>query len=430
MSRKGQRVKEVPAATEKGVRLPWLTVVALGMAMLVFGIAESYGPVIAVSSILPSRYSFLGFSLPYIAGGIGCLVAGLIADRLGRRNSFLLVAAMIVVGVVVFLAAPANVFAIAASFVLIGMAAIGLETPILTVISEAVPARWRGNIEVIVQNFGNLGVAMTFIPLFIGLSAAQSELAYAIMLIAPLIAMVIGYFGVQESLPWQAVSKGASNDVENAWKSVEIGETEKVIPTSGVAFRFLIILLIGIVQDVAFVWITYNVAYFYFANSVASLVPIIGGLTMAVVGVIFGALIANRVSRKSAASVAFGLLVALWAILWIYVEITRATSGIPLLAIMTALFVPTELTWGVRAMLTPELFPTRTRGTMVSIVRMLVWVTTGVTVMAMSYRVLPLNYSFGAVFGIFAIGLIAALAWQLYGYETGGKSLAGYDVSA
>jgi MFS family permease len=416
------------SSIKKSDSVPWLAILALGMGMLVYGIAESYGPVAAISSIIPSKFSYLGFGLPYIAGGVGSLFAGIMTDRLGRRNSFLTVASMIIVGVVIFLAFPTSTVALIISFILIGMAAIGLETPIITAISEVVPAKWRGNVEVVVQNFGNLGVALVFIPALLGFTAAQSDLAYGILFIAPLAAMLIGYWGVKESLPWKSIKDGSKEDVKKAWENVDKGHVEPVKPTSPLWFRLLFITVISIVQDVAFVWITYDVAYYYFASSVADMVPIIGGITMMVVGISFGIFFAHKFSRKSATTFSYGLLVALWAILWIYVALTKSSSGLPLLALMTILFVPTELTWGTRAMLTPELFKTEQRGTYVSIVRTLVWIITGLITMVLSYIVLPFNVSSATIMAIFIIGFTFTLAWQIKGFETGGKSLSGLDL--
>ncbi|NAY81506.1 MAG: MFS transporter [Thaumarchaeota archaeon] len=413
---------------QKSDSVPWLTILALGMGMLVYGIAESYGPVAAISSIIPSKFSYLGFGLPSIAGGVGSLFAGIITDRLGRRNSFLTVALMIIVGVVIFLAFPTSTAALIISFILIGMAAIGLETPIITAISEVVPAKWRGNVEVVVQNFGNLGVALIFIPALLGFTVAQTELAYGILFIAPLAAMLIGYWGVKETLPWKSIKDGSKEDVKKAWENVDKGHVESVKPTSPFWFRFLFITVIGIVQSVAFVWITYDVAYYYFASSVADIVPVIGGITMMIVGISFGIFFAHKFSRKSATTFSYGLLVALWAILWIYVALTKSSSGLLLLALMTLLFVPTELTWGTRAMLTPELFRTEQRGTYVSIVRTLVWIITGLITMVLSYIVLPFNVSSAIVMAIFIIGFAFTLAWQLKGFETAGKSLSGLDL--
>ncbi|MGC9016533.1 MAG: MFS transporter, partial [Conexivisphaera sp.] len=175
-------------------RLPWAIIAALSLGMLVYGIAESFGPVTAVSGVLPQNLAFLAYSLPFIAGGFGALLSGWMADALGRRNSFIVTAALIVIGIALYIiytkepptAQTSLVWLLLLSFVLVGMAAIGLESPVLAMLAEAIPAKWRGNLLVIVQNFGNLGVAITFIPTFIGLTALTNTVAISLLFIAPL----------------------------------------------------------------------------------------------------------------------------------------------------------------------------------------------------------------------------------------------------
>jgi len=417
-------------------KIPWLAITALAMGMLVYGVAESYGPVATISSLVPQQYYYVGLSLSFIAGGFGALLAGFLTDKMGRRNSFLFVAAMILAGIVIFLVAPTNIYALVISFILVGMAAIGLETPILTAIAEVVPAKWRGNLEVIVQNFGNLGVAIVFIPVLLGLSAIQEETAYALLFIAPLVAMVLGYWAVKESVPWSAVTGKSNVDVDQAWQMIDQQATEKVSPKASLTFRLLMITVIGIAQDVAFTWITYDMGFLYFTNY-SSLIPLIGGLTMVVVGVLFGVFFAHKVSRRSAALIAYGSLVALWGLLWSYVALTGNFTGLALLAIVTLLFLPTELTWGVRAMLEPELFPTVKRGTFVSVARAVVWIVAGVVTLILSMFYYPstpaqemglFNVSSAVVMAVFLLGLILSVAWYFKGFETRAKSLSGYDV--
>ncbi len=427
---------EASAGVQTKLRIPWLAVFALAMGMLVYGVAESYGPVFAITSIIPSQYYYLSLSAGFIAGGVGALLAGFMTDYLGRRNAFLITAAMIVIGIAIYLAAPSNPYAIIVSFILVGMAAIGAETPILAALSEAVPAKYRGNLLVVVQNFGNIGVALVFIPALIGLSAIQDEVAYAMLVLAPLIALIVGYFAVSESMPWEALAKKAA-DVHEMWQRVDQEAVEKVKPTMSMPMRWLIITLIGIVQDVAFVWITYDIGFLYF-TSYSSLVPLIGGFGMAIMGILFGVFFAHRISRKNAAILAYGLEFILWLLLWAYVAATGATSGGVLLALIAIQFIAVELTWGVRAMLEPEVFPTITRGRLVSLARTVVWIVAGFITMVLSLYYYPsgpaqfmymFNTSSAIIALVFLIGLLAAVYWYFKGFETGGKSLAGHDVA-
>ncbi|MFP3133458.1 MAG: MFS transporter [Nitrososphaeria archaeon] len=418
-------------------RIPWLAIFALAMGMLVYGVAESYGPVFAITSIIPSSYYYLSLSAGFIAGGFGALLAGYMTDYLGRRTSFLITAAMIVIGIAIYLAAPTNAAAIIISFILVGMAAIGAETPILTAISESVPAKYRGNLLVVVQNFGNIGVALVFIPALLGLSSVQDEVAYALLLLAPLIALIVGYFSVKESVPWEAVEK-TPESVKEAWQKVDQEAVEHVRPSMSVPMRWFLITLIGIVQDVAFVWITYDIGFLYFSEY-SSVVPVIGGFAMAILGIAFGVFFVHKISRKNAALLAYGSQFILWILLWAYVAATGATTGLLLLALITIQFFGVELTWGVRAMLEPEVFPTISRGRWVSLARTFVWIIAGVITMVLSLYFYPstsaqfmpfFNYSSAAVAVVFLIGLLAAIYWYYKGFETGGKSLAGHDIKS
>ncbi|MEM0149957.1 MAG: MFS transporter [Candidatus Micrarchaeaceae archaeon] len=360
-----------------------------------------------------------------MAGGVGALLAGYMADKIGRRSSFLIASLLIVLGIIIYIIGSTNIAALIVSFVLIGMAAIGLETPILSIIAESIPARWRGNTEVIVQNFGNLGVALLFIPLFLNLSSMQVEVAVALLFLAPLAALAIGYFMVSESKPWKALVKGGS--VRQAWKSMD-GNDEPIRPTTGISLRFAIIIVLGIVQDVAFLYITYGIGYLYFSSNLADAIPIIGGLTMVVVGILFGASV-HKVSRRKSTLWSYGLLAFFWAVLWAYVSITGTNSGLTLIALTVILFIFVETTWGSRAMLEPEIFPTRKRGTYISYVRAVVWIISAAIFGVLTLYTLSFNTEAAIVMLVFVLGLAMSIVWYLKGFETGRRSLVSHDIA-
>ena len=410
-------------------RFPWAVFVALAMGMLVYGVAESYGPVSAIGGVIPSSYAFLGLSLPYIAGGVGALMSGGLADRVGRKGSFMITTAMILFGIAIYYFWTSSPVALILSFILIGMAAIGLETPVLSMIAEAVPARLRGRSLVIVQNFGNIGVGITFIPLLLNLSTAARETAIALLFIAPLAALAIAWRFVNESAPWKAVKGVLNVDVEDAWQ-IQDGNAEPVKPSVGIPTRFLILILIGIAQDVAFVYFSYGVGYSYFSGSLPSLIPVIGGLTMAVVGVVFGLGFAERVSRKKFTTFSYGILVAFWALLMGFELATGSKTGILLLAVMTILFIPGELTWAARGMLEPELFPTKRRGVYMSIVRFSVWVGAGIIIALLTFTYIPFIIASSIAMIIFLLSFSMTVLWYRKGFETRSMSLSGLDTTA
>lgn len=358
-------------AEKSSIGFPWAAFVALSLGMIVFGLAESYGPLSALTEVIPSNLAWLGFTLPYLFGGIGALLAGYIADALGRKLAFILSSGLVLLGMILYLPIWLNfvlgimrTVILLVSIAIVGMAAIGLESPVLAMISESVNSQYRSKLLVIGPNFGNLGVALAYVPLLIfGINSAIAasanyELALILMYIAPTIGLILAWLKASETLPWRAVKK--QSNVEEAWKKID-NTSETVNPNTGLRFRFLTLILIGIVQDVAFVYITYGASF-------------------------------------------------------------------AILSMFTLLMVPVELTWASRALLEPELFPTNRRGLYVSLVRFVVWVSSAI--IAGLLILIPLPFAIGAasMLIIALIGVGGTIAWYYKGFETGNKNLLGLDL--
>ena len=435
-------------------KIPWATFVALSLGMIVFGLAESYGPVTVADGVISSKHAWLGYSLPYIFGGIGSMLAGYLTDRLGRKRAFLLTSGMIIIGLLLFIpvyfyhTSTAAMLALAiVSMALVGMAAIGLETPVLVTMVESVGSRYRGKLLVLAQNFGNLGVALAFVPLLLVRGQAgmtlQSKVALLMMYAAPVAALIIAWLKANETLPWKAV-RGKKADIHDAWKTVD-STSDTVKPTTGVKARLAILMAIGISQNVAFVYIVYGATYLYFSNAnflgvgVPTLIPMVGGFLMMVVGVLTGLFVADRVERRNFAVWSFGLLSLFWALLlslfWALLMGVTLASGLKftpgVFLVYSLLFIPLETTWAARAMLEPELFPTRMRGTYVAVTQMVVWIAAGFITGAMSFLTsLTSSFVAGAsvMLVVSLVGTGAAIAWKLVGFETKGKNLLGLDL--
>jgi len=427
-------------------RSNWLAFAALSLGMIVYGLAESYGPVSVASNVVPSSLSWLGYSLPYIFGGVGALVAGVIADSLGRRKAFLLTSILIIAGLLFYIpiyfldmsSGPLGTALLIASMALVGMAAIGLESPVLTAIAESTDPTSRSKWLVLAPNFGNLGVALAFVPLLIygtSASALQERFALLLMYVAPVAAFIIAWLKFSETLPWKAARERVIS-TEGAWKAVDGGAAEPVVPTAGTGLRFATLLALGISQDVAFVYITYGVTYAFFASStfagigVTTLVPLIGGFVMTAVGILAAFMITPKVGRRTFATLSFGLQFTLWALITALIYISHAAFTAPLLAAFAIAFVSVELTWAARALLEPELFPTNKRGLYVSVVRAAVWITAGAITGALTLTSVGSNFAFAAsvMSAVAALGVAGAVVWQRLGFETANRSLVGLDL--
>jgi len=94
-----QAVRGLGGTGSKG--LPWSAFAALSLGMMVYGLAESYGPVAYASGL--TKNAWLGYSLPYVFGGIGALLAGYLSDRLGRRRAFVLTGGLLLLGLLLYI---------------------------------------------------------------------------------------------------------------------------------------------------------------------------------------------------------------------------------------------------------------------------------------------------------------------------------------
>ena len=429
-------------ANRKG--FPWATFIALSLGMIVYGLAESYGPVSDASNVVPPGYQWLGYSLPFIFGGVGAFLAGYLTDTLGRRKAFLIASGLMMLGLLLYVpiylglvstTSPAGLSLIVISMSLVGTAAIGLETPVLVAIAESVGPEHRSKLLVLAPNFGNLGVALAFVPLLLHASSVQEETALLIMYVSITAALVVAWLKASESLPWIAVKKGTIS-VDEAWRSVEGEGAEPVEPTTNIATRVATLLALGISQDVAFVYITYSFPTFFGSSSIfglssSTVVPMLGGFLMTVVGVLTGLYISGRIERRSFAVISFSLQAIFWALLAVFSYLSNFSLAAIVLAMFVLNFVTLELTWASRALLEPELFPTSMRGLYVSLIRGTVWIVTGIitgllTLMpALANSFLASALVMGA---ITVIGAGAAVAWLFVGFETGGRSLLGLDL--
>ncbi|MGC9071798.1 MAG: MFS transporter [Acidilobus sp.] len=428
-------------------RLPWTTFmatfVALSLGMLVYGLAESYGPVYVASGVLSQSNAWLGYSITFIAGGFGALVAGYLTDSLGRKKAFILTAAMVVAGLALYLphafgltSGPLDLGLLITSLVLVGMAAIGLETPILSMIAETSEAKERGKYLVIAQNFGNIGVALAYIPLLIfGVTSARAQyigydIALILMFLGPLAGLVIAWIKAAESIPWSAIREG--RDPQSAWRFVD-SSAEVVTPTTGLGLRLFTLITLGVVQDVGFVYFLYEAPSLFSSTGSASfsvIAPLIGGFAMAIVGIIIGLTVTGKVNRKEFTFISFGLMAALWSVLLLVGALTGFTASTPVIVTYILLMIPTELTWAARALLEPELFPTKTRGLYISMVRASVWIATGIITGVLSLGYVSGLGAVAAVTAVMLLGLGSSTLWYMRGFETGRKSLLGLDIHA
>ena len=103
-----------------------------------------------------------------IAFGFGCLAAGKLGDRIGRRRTLAAYTIACVALVALYLLAPANGYAVLVLGFPLGFCTAGVPTSLVALFSEIFPENLRGSAIGFSYNFGRIVAA--FLPALIGLA--------------------------------------------------------------------------------------------------------------------------------------------------------------------------------------------------------------------------------------------------------------------
>lgn len=159
-------------------------------------------------------------SIGFVGMAIGASVAGLLADRVGRRNVFALT--LLVYG----LATGAAAFSTGLAMLLVLRLVIGLglggELPVAaTLVSEYAPARIRGRVVVILESFWALGwISAALIGYFV-VPVSENGWRYAFLIgMVPALYAVYVRWGLPESVRFLE-AKGRHDEAEAAVREFE-----------------------------------------------------------------------------------------------------------------------------------------------------------------------------------------------------------------
>src|ERR1700729_4189893 len=201
-------------------RLPWSKfftrmVVALGIAWVLDGleitIASNVGPDLTMHSTLNMSASAVAdIASWYLIGEvIGALFFGMLSDRLGRRNLFMVTLGVYLIGSGLTAATPAGghwIYFLFATRVLAGMGIGGEYAAINSAIDEMIPARYRGRIDLAINGTYWAGAFIgTLVTLWV-LNHVSPGLGWRIaFIVGPVLALVIIYVrrNLPESPRWQ-----------------------------------------------------------------------------------------------------------------------------------------------------------------------------------------------------------------------------------
>ncbi|WP_304458695.1 MFS transporter [Alicyclobacillus sendaiensis] len=368
---------------------------------------------------------------------IGIAVAGPLADRVGRKNTFYTTMALYGLGAIglVF----SNQYALILLFLAMLLFAAGGEmNTIMAVSHEMMPHKHRGKTMMLELNFINLGGVILGL---VALSTAYQHVAFqrAMIALTLLMVLVILFFArrnTPESIRWlertgqhdraraeiekfygweeyQARQEAARRATEAAQAS-DATRAKRV----GLGLKLFTTLTISFAGSAGFGLMTYVLGPHFFPKLNAAIILVATGTGF--VSGFFG-LWADRWSRKWLLFIgylgSFLMTLVIWATIPTW---SKSLALFWLLLIVLNVFV--NIGYLTEDTLKGEVWPTKRRGTYTALVR---FVSIGLYI-ATIYITQNFGITAYTMFNalVWAIGLAGAIAWFIGGYETGkGASL-------
>ncbi len=382
-----------------------LVFITLSASLFVWGVVLAVGPlVISWPMVTPSSVLYILVAAP---SGLltGNLVMGILADRLGRKKSFMLTLIISIAGLAGILLSE-TIWLLIASLFLTEFGFGGEETVSLALMSELFPIRYRGKALVGSTNFANAGamlVALAFIAS--PFSIIDEKIMIAILAAGGLGIALVSRLLIPESLRWAFVKEKGP-------------KTAAPLKVREGAFSFAVLATVASTIILTYALLALVLGPFEFPHLVGAIVFTYNlGETAAGFAAIF---IVSMLSRKGFTLFAFagGFITMLPFIAYYYIAPASLLFFLSLLFINGAFG---EFGWAARNMMQPELFTTRFRGTGIGSVRGIGYVLY-IASLFLVYGYTPAEYIYYASF-IWLAGLIAAAAWYVKGRETSGESL-------
>src|ERR1700761_349592 len=213
-------------------RLPWSRfhtrmVIALGVAWVLDGleitIASNVGPDLTLHNTLHMSASAVAdIASWYLIGEvIGALFFGMLSDRLGRRNLFMVTLGVYLVGSGLTALTPAGGYWFIFLYfprVVAGMGIGGEYAAINSAIDEMIPARFRGRVDIAVNGTYWAGAFLGTIITLVALNHISPALGWRVAyVVGPVLALVIIFVRrhLPESPRWQ-IMHGREQQAEGA----------------------------------------------------------------------------------------------------------------------------------------------------------------------------------------------------------------------
>lgn len=365
---------------------------------------------------------------------IGIMVAGPVADRIGRKNTFYLTMALYGVGGLGLIFLSHTYVWLLAFLALLLFASGGEMNTIMIASHEIMPRQHRSKTIMLELNFINLGglilAILALVTRAYNSSVPFQKATVGVALLVVLAVLLLARLNTPESLRWlirrgqqerarqEALKYYGPDEAEVRLKAAQFRTDGQTSPTSSrlrvsMAVRWYVTLTTSFAGAAGFGLMTYVVGPYFFKNE-SALILLIATLVGFVSG--FFGFWADRLSRRMLLLVGYaGTFVVTGLIYLTEGSWAKDLSFFWVLLVILNLFV--NVGYLTEDTLKGEIWPTKRRGTYTALAR---FISIGLYI-ATIY--LTQTYSLGhyMLFNlvVWAIGLSGAIVWMIKGIETG-----------
>lgn len=405
----------------------WLMIAAV-LGMLIESYIYSVGSVATGWVAMPKVLTSLLLAWSPIWLIIGIAVAGPVSDRIGRKRTFYFTMSMYLIGVVIILLAN-TYWEILLALAILLSASGGEMNTIMAQVAEALPTKFRTSGYYTVINGINLGTvilgAVALMNIF-GNKGLQKT-TVAITLLVAVVALILARTRYPESLLWlQRAGKTARGNAEAqrylgtsleaalpAASHLEPDRGRNAAQTS-LALKLGVVIAVAWTNTTGYGLLTLVVGPYYYPKD-TGLIILFSGLGSVIGGIVLAG-IGDRIGRRSA--LLWTDILTLAVTIVVVVSIGAWSHNLALFWVLIfGINFFAGMNYLVEDMLKVELWPTIRRGTLTSVAR---FVSVGLYI-----PIIFLTAHFGIttymIFNtcVWVVGTVAALAWYLWGHETG-----------
>jgi len=396
--------------------------IAFAIGLLLEGYIFGIAPIATSWYTIPKSIEILILAWPYLWLIIGIAVYGPISDAIGRKRTFYYSMTMYVIGGILLIFSINYALVLTALTILL-FAAGGEMNTIMVMAHEVFPRKSRSKSMMMLMDFVALASVLLSAVSFLSFSSTTlfSREMTGIIVLITVLALFLARYKMPESIRWlekkgkkdealQQIQKyfGQEANVSVASKSVDI--KQKAVP---IWFKELVTTLVAFANAAGYGLLTYALAPLYFPNLLPYIFLIAGVAGFA--GGFLG-LAGDRLSRKwllfGSSLGVFIITLVIWATIPVWTKVLALFWGL-----LIILNVIVQWDYMTEDTLKGELWPTGHRGKLTALARVLS-IGAYIPLLYISSNFTINQFILMNVL-VWLVGLVAATAWLIWGYETG-----------